>query len=129
MQTSIRRAMSQALALAAGVVALPLTVAPAPAHDLYTGVRGKDGQLCCGGNDCAVTEYRMRPGGADFFVKNEEWIFVPEARITFLPVPGDIEGRGHWCGRKADQWDKVSRPENIFGNWYMYCAFIPPGLT
>ena len=28
------------------------------AHDIYTGVHGKNGQLCCGGTDCAVTSYR-----------------------------------------------------------------------
>ena len=27
----------------------------ARAHDIYTGVRGKTGLLCCGGSDCAAT--------------------------------------------------------------------------
>ena len=32
------------------------------AHDIYTGVHGKNGQLCCGGTDCAVTSYREQGG-------------------------------------------------------------------
>ena len=43
-----------------GAVLLTATFSGASAHDIYTGVKGKDGLLCCGGNDCAATTYRER---------------------------------------------------------------------
>jgi hypothetical protein len=59
------------------------------AHDIYTGVHGRNGQLCCGGEDCAATSYRERGGQYEFLTRERQWIAIPEERITFLPVPGD----------------------------------------
>ena len=43
-------------------VHIALLAVPAQAHDIYSGLHGKGGQLCCGGTDCAATIYRERGG-------------------------------------------------------------------
>ena len=45
------------------------STAAASAHDIYTGVHGKNGQLCCGGDDCAATSYRERGGQYEFLTR------------------------------------------------------------
>lgn len=100
----------------------------ANAHEIYTGVHGKDGQLCCGGNDCAATTYRERGGDYEFLTRENKWVEIPQERITFLPIPGDSPGEdshyAHLCYRKANANDKA---DNVFGDIYLYCVFIPPG--
>jgi hypothetical protein len=117
-----------ALALA---VALGVAAPPARAHDIYTGVHGRDGQLCCGGSDCAATTYRM-DHGRYFFAKREGGeIELPEERITFLPIPGEDYSRpngAHLCYRAATDSDRLGPASgNVFGDVFLYCAFIPPG--
>ena len=112
-----------------------LTIAPlsAPrAHEIYTGVHGKDGRLCCGGNDCAATSYREHGGDFEFLTRESRWIKIPPERITFLPIPGDPPNdnshHAHLCYRPATDDDR-SGPysTNVFDSIYLYCAFIPPG--
>ena len=96
------------------------------------GVKGRDGMLCCGGNDCAVTTYRERGGEFEFLTREQRWVEIPEGRITFLPVPGDPPSddshHAHLCYRQATPADKVGwSASNVFGDIYLYCAFIPPG--
>jgi hypothetical protein len=112
-----------------------LTIAPfsAPvAHSIYTGVHGKDGRLCCGGNDCAATSYREQGGDFEFLTRESRWVSIPQERITFLPVPGDPPAddthRAHLCYRQANDEDRAGPySTNVFGNIFLYCAFIPPG--
>lgn len=112
-----------------------LAIAPlsAPrAHDIYTGVHGKNGQLCCGGNDCAATSYREQGGQFEFLTRESRWITIPSERITFLPVPGDSPNddshRAHLCYRPATSDDRNGPySTNVFDSIYLYCAFIPPG--
>ena len=104
----------------------------AQAHDIYTGVRGKEGQLCCGGSDCAVTTYREQGGHFEFLTREQQWVAIPEERIIFLPIPGDSPSddshRAHLCYRPATAWDRSGRNStNVFEDIYLYCAFIPPG--
>ena len=114
-----------------------LTIAPfsAPvAHSIYTGVHGKDGRLCCGGNDCAATSYREQGGDFEFLTRESRWIKIPQERITFLPVPGDPPSddshRAHLCYRHATDEDREGGYSfNVFEDIYLYCAFIPPGST
>lgn len=112
-----------------------LAIAPLTAarpHDIYTGVHGKDGRLCCGGNDCAATSYREEGGRFEFMTRESRWVTIPSERITFLPIPGDPTAddthRAHLCYRTATDDDR-SGPysSNVFGAIYLYCAFIPPG--
>ena len=52
------------------------------AHDIYTDVHGKNGQLCCGGDDCAATSFREHGGQFEFLTRERRWIAIPEDRIT-----------------------------------------------
>jgi len=112
-----------------------LAIAPlssASPHDIYTGVHGKDGRLCCGGSDCAATSYREDGGRFEFLTRDSRWIAIPSARITFLPIPGDPPAddthRAHLCYRNATDDDRSGPYSfNVFGDIYLYCAFIPPG--
>ncbi len=112
-----------------------LFVAPfsaASAHDIYTGVHGKNGQLCCGGNDCAATSYREAGGHFEFLTREQRWVSIPEERITFLPLPGDRNDsdthHAHLCYRPATESDRLGpMATNVFEDIYLYCAFIPPG--
>jgi hypothetical protein len=103
------------------------------AHDIYTGVHGKNGQLCCGGTDCAVTSYREHGGRFEFLTRERQWIEIPAERITFLPIPGDppdnSDGHhGHLCYRSATDSDRLGpASSNVFEDIFLYCAFIPPG--
>lgn len=106
---------------------------PAGAHDIYSGVHGKNGQLCCGGNDCAATSYRERGGHYEFLTRERQWIAIPQERITFLPIPGDLDEdadphRAHLCYRLATDSDRLgTASSNVFDSIFFYCAFIPPG--
>ena len=115
-----------------GVALVAASTAAANAHDIYTGVHGKNGQLCCGGDDCAATSYRERGGQYEFLTREQQWIAIPEDRITFLPVPGDPPTgdphHAHLCYRPATDNDRLSAgAQNVFDGIFLYCAFIPPG--
>ena len=102
------------------------------AHDIYTGVHGKNGQLCCGGDDCAATSFRERSGHYEFLTRERRWIAIPEERITFLPIPGDPPDddshHAHLCYRSATDNDRLGlASSNVFEDIFLYCAFIPPG--
>jgi hypothetical protein len=95
------------------------------AHDIYTGVHGKNGQLCCGGTDCAVTSYREHGGRFEFLTRERQWIEIPEERITFLPIPGDppddSDGHhGHLCYRSATDSDRLGpASSNVFEDIFL----------
>jgi hypothetical protein len=122
-------------ALLSAVLGGALAIAPLShgnAHDIYTGVHDKDGRLCCGGNDCAATSYREDGGQFEFLTRESRWITIPAERITFLPVPGDPPAddshHAHLCYRHATDEDREGGYSyNVFGDIYLYCAFIPPG--
>ncbi len=75
--------------LGGALMLVPASFSVANAHDIYTGVHGKNGQLCCGGNDCAATAYREQGGHYEFLTREQRWVSIPQERITFLPIPGD----------------------------------------
>jgi len=118
-------------AILAGALAMgPL--AAATAHDIYTGVHGRDGQLCCGGSDCAATAFREHGGEYEFLTREQRWIAIPQERITFLPIPGDPPAdnshHAHLCYRKATDVDRAGPlSSSVFEDIFLYCAFIPPG--
>jgi hypothetical protein len=102
----------------------------ARAHEAYTGLHGKDGQLCCGADDCARTSYRLHGAHFELLTREERWVAIPADRITFVSLPGDEaadEHTGHLCYRIANDGDRVGDPENVFDYIYFYCAFISPG--
>jgi hypothetical protein len=104
----------------------------ANAHEIYTGLHGRNGQLCCGGDDCASTVYRERGGTFEFLTREQRWIAIPQERITFLPIPGDPPSdeshHAHLCYRSATDFDRHGPSSaSVFENIFLYCAFIPPG--
>lgn len=112
--------------------ALAMSATPSMAHDIYTGVHGKNGQLCCGGDDCAATIYRERGGAFEFLTREREWVEIPSDRITFAPIPGDPpsndQHHAHLCYRSATEYDRRGPASaNVFGDIFLYCAFIQPG--
>jgi hypothetical protein len=122
------------LRVAFGAALLAASFPEADAHDIYTGVKGRDGLLCCGGNDCAATTYREREGRFEFLTREQRWVSIPQERITFLPVPGDPPTddthHAHLCYRAATESDRTGwSASNVFDGIYLYCAFIPPGAT
>jgi hypothetical protein len=119
-------------------VLFALTIS-AHAHDIYSGVHGKDGQLCCGADDCFKTTWRERGEAFDFYLPRERtWITIARERITFLPIPaddyapidGDAQHYGHICYRPKTAFDSgpnVNNPDQLIGDFRVWCAFIPPG--
>jgi hypothetical protein len=126
--------MNAFLRVALGGVLAAASSYAVSAHDIYTGVHGKNGQLCCGGNDCAATSFRERGGHYEFLTREQQWVAIPQERITFLPIPGDRpDGDSHYahlCYPPAHDEDRVGAfSSNVFEDIYLYCAFIPPGST
>jgi hypothetical protein len=121
-----------------GVLLMATLTASVCAHDIYSGLHGKDLQLCCGGSDCSTTVYRETAGRFEFLTREGHWIPIPEDRITFLPVPGENNSPrfgdahfGHLCYRAILGNEGPAMKPNIFNGdgqqIYLYCAFIPPG--
>ena len=118
----------------AAAVCMAVVARPAHGHEIYTGVTGKDGQLCCGANDCEPTVYEEREQEFYFLTREKHWVKIPGDRITWLPVPGDEDvttpHHAHLCYRVANH-DEVQTwnvfPDDGGESIYFYCAFIPPG--
>jgi len=73
------------------------------AHDIYSNLRDRDGNLCCGGQDCMPVQARVLPDGNYFLPKTDETI--PADMAT--PSPDD---RFHHCiyyprASTYDPWD------------------------
>jgi hypothetical protein len=70
-------------------------------HEIYTGLHGRGGQLCCGANDCSAAIYREHGEVFEFLTRENIWVEISKDRITFLPVPGDTRSgdphRAHLC--------------------------------
>ena len=118
----------------AGLAAIAALLLPLPAlsHDIYSGIHGRNGQLCCGGDDCFQTIWRERQGRYEFQKRDGLWVELPEDRITFLPIPGEPPdgppNMAHLCYRMANDYDKGGPlAASVFGDIFLYCAFIPPG--
>src|SRR5215471_18046951 len=60
------------------------------AHDIYTDLHDRDGNLCCGRQDCTPVEVRVLPNGSYFLPRTGETIPADMA----MPSPDD---RFHHC--------------------------------
>ena len=105
---------------------------PAQPHDIYSGLHGRDAQLCCGNSDCSATIYREAGAHYEFLTRERQWVAIPQDRITFLPIPGDSDedaapNRAHICYKLAGPTERAQTPDHVFGDIFLYCAFIPPG--
>jgi len=71
------------------------------AHDIYSDLRDRDGNLCCGGEDCKPVEAITLPDGSYYLPENDETIPADMAS----PSPDD---RFHHCFyyriAKFDRW-------------------------
>src|SRR6266404_6213730 len=70
------------------------------AHDIYIGLRDRDGHLCCGGQDCKPVEATVLPNGSYYLPATGE--IIPADIAT--PSPDD---RFHHCTyyRTANDFD------------------------
>lgn len=126
------------------LLAAVMMIEPALAHDVYSGIKGKDGQLCCGGDganpDCRRTVFRERGSSYEFRTPDGDWLPVPSDRITFLPLPGDGDDAethlAHLCMRSdkdvVSAWREHGREDHIMATVsgsevVFFCGFIPPG--
>src|SRR6201984_2404424 len=60
------------------------------AHDIYSGLRDRDGHLCCGGEDCKPVEAIALPNGSYYLPRTGETISADMA----TPSPDE---RFHHC--------------------------------
>jgi hypothetical protein len=60
------------------------------AHDIYSTLRDRDGNPCCGGQDCMPVEATVLPDGNYYLPKTDEVILADMA----IPSPDD---RFHHC--------------------------------
>ena len=71
-------------------IALLCVSSTVPAHDIYTDLRDRDGNLCCGRQDCMPVEATELPDGSYFLPKTGEIIPTDMA----MPSP---DNRFHHC--------------------------------
>jgi hypothetical protein len=73
------------------------------AHDIYSNLRDRDGNLCCGGQDCEPVEATVLPDGSYYVPATGETIPAdmatpsPDDRFyhcTFDPVANDFDPWG-----------------------------------
>src|SRR5258708_20374961 len=72
------------------------------AHEMYTGLRDRDGNLCCGGQDCGPVKAVVLPNGNYLLPETAE--IIPAEMAT--PSP---DNRFHHCiyypmAKLADPW-------------------------
>jgi hypothetical protein len=114
-------------------VAIGLVAESAIGHEIYSGVKGKDGTPCCNNFDCSATIYRESGDIFEFLTRENHWVQIPKDQIIFLPIPGDEKvssfHRAHLCYRAAGKYSAPGRVMSALDgsqSIYLYCAFIPP---
>jgi hypothetical protein len=105
--TKLARRTALAFVLAASASAA------AQAHDIYSGLRTKDGKSCCNDSDCRPARYRVESGVQ--MLVDGVWVAIPPDRLQYAQIHGDHTGGAHWCG-----WSDPN--EGLFTN----CAILPP---
>ena len=58
----------------AAIIALICVSSTVLAHDIYSGLRDRDGHLCCGGEDCKPVEAIALPNGSYYLPRTGETI-------------------------------------------------------
>jgi hypothetical protein len=88
------------------------------AHDIYSNLRDRDGNLCCGGQDCGPVEAKVLPNGNYYLPATDEIIPADLA----APSP---DNRFHRC--VYHPW--VNAVDPVFGPWESKpktrCFFAP----
>jgi hypothetical protein len=107
---------------------LPLSPAPATAHDIYSGLRSNYGTTCCDDSDCRPAQYRVTKAGVQMRVE-QKWVVVPPSAIQYRILSGDRgdTAGGHWCGRRAH--DVESLNDESADGYFTFCAILPPNFA
>jgi hypothetical protein len=128
-----------AAAFAVAWVMVVLSVIPAGAHDIYRGVTGPGGQLCCGGDpvtgDCERLEHeqiRWRRDGTVEMRSRRYGRTILIGAETVLPtgIPGDRDAAGHYCGvprERVGRAGEAPTPAQPDRDYWTFCAFVAPG--
>jgi hypothetical protein len=82
----------------AATIALLCLSSTVLAHDIYTGLRDREGHLCCGGRDCMPVEALALPNGSYYLPGSDEIIPADMA----APSP---DGRFHRCTYFTDEFE------------------------
>jgi hypothetical protein len=88
------------------------------AHDIYSNLRGRDGRLCCNGQDCRPVEAIVLPDGNYYLPATDETI--PAEMAT--PSPDD---RFHHCVDSAIFPLGFNRGGPVWGPARTRCFFAP----
>lgn len=140
MSAGIDRARWWALAailfggLLAGYAACLWSSTEAYPHDVYKGVYGRKGNLCCGGDpqagDCEALNWdQIHTDRGVTIIDSKRYghpVLVPEDRIVWGGIPGEVPGTaGHWCG--IPRVAGATSPDQPDPSFLTFCAFIAPG--
>jgi hypothetical protein len=104
-------------------IALVAISAPTDAHEIYAGLKNRQGIACCDGTDCRPAAYRIKGGVVQMLIENL-WFPIPSDVVEYRTVDGDTgeSNGGHWCGKFLSS--TIWRYEYL----RTYCAFLPPNL-
>jgi hypothetical protein len=92
----------------AAAIALLCVSSTAPAHDMYSNLRDRDGHLCCNGQDCKPVEAAVLPDGNYYLPASDEIIPADMAtpspddrfhRSAFNPVASEFDPLGLLSGK------------------------------
>src|SRR5262245_20132546 len=77
------------------------------AHDIYSGLRDRDGHLCCNGQDCKPVQVTVLPNGSYYLPASDE--IIPAEMAT--PSP---DNRFHRCAYNpaANEFDPYPARES-----------------
>ena len=100
------------------VIALLCLSSTVLAHDIYSKLRGRDGSLCCNGQDCRPVEATVLPDGNYYLPATDETI--PAEMET--PSPDD---RFHHCVDSAIFPLGLDRGRPVRGPARTRCFFAP----
>jgi hypothetical protein len=108
-----------ALAVAVTILAIMTVSNTVLAHDIYSNLRGRDGHLCCNGQDCQPVEPIVLPNGSYYLPRTGETIPADMA----APSPDD---RFHHCiyYPVANEFDRWGYPQ-WEGKPKTRCFFAP----
>jgi len=99
-------------------IALLCLLSTVLAHDIYTNLRGRDGRLCCNGQDCKPVQATVLPDGNYYLPESGETI--PADMAT--PSPDD---RFHHCVDSEIFPLGFDRGQQVWGPARTRCFFAP----
>src|SRR5438132_7494338 len=71
------------------------------AHEMYTGLRDRDGNLCCGGQDCGPVKAVVLPNGNYTIYQKRVRLFLPAWQRHRLMMPFTVAAITLWLQEGA----------------------------